>query len=329
MTTERIGVTLPGSAPRPDDEFARRVESLGYESVWVGENWGANVFLRLAEMVDATTAIDVGSAIANVYSRSPATLAMTAGDLVEASDGRFRLGVGPSSPTLVENLHGLDFERPIRRTHEAVELVRAFTEGEGRVDYDGDLFDVAGFPSLDASFPIYNAAVGAANRRVTGRLCDGWLPHLVPHSRLPDAFETVAEAALEAGRDPDRVTVAPYVPAVVDEDAERARETVASHVAFYLGNSGSFRRAVAAAFPDATDTVATRWNDGDREAAADAVTEAMLDDVSVYGTAEEARDRLQPYLGSDVVDVPLLSIPDGVDAATIDRTVGALAPRAR
>jgi len=328
MATERIGVALPGSASVPDDEFAQSVESLGYESVWVGENWGANVFLRLAEMVDATTEIDVGTAIANVYSRSPATLAMTAANLEEASDGRFRLGVGPSSPALVENLHGVAFERPVRRTHETVELVRAFTEGEGRVEYDGDLFEVSGFPSLEASFPIYNAAVGEANRRATGRLCDGWLPHLIPRSRLPESLETITKAARDVGRDPDRMTVTPYVPAVVDEDAEHARETVSNHVAFYVGNSGSFRQAVAAAFPEATDVVATRWNEGNRGAAAAAVTEAMLEELCVYGAAEEARERLRPFLEADVVDVPLLSIPEGVDAEAIDRTVEALAPTA-
>lgn len=326
MSTVEMGVLLPEAAEMDDAEFAASAESLGYESIWVGENWGENAFVRLATVAERTAEIRLGTAITNVYSRSPAVIAMTAADIDERSAGRFTLGVGPSSPTLVEGLHGMAFDRPVRRTHETVELVRAFTSDEDTVSYDGELFEVDGFPALDRSFPIYNAAIGSANRRATGRLCDGWLPHLIPFSELPDAFETVTNAAESAGRDPEEISIAPYLPAAVSDDAESARTAVAKHVAFYVGSSPSFRSAVGRAFPDRADRIATRWNDGERGEAVAAIDETMLEELAVFGTPTTARGRLRDLLDRELFDVPLLALPAGVDRAMVERTVEALAP---
>lgn len=326
MSARRLGVLLPESTDTSDEAFAAQAESLGYESLWAGENWGESAFLRLASVAAATTDVHLGTAITNVFSRSPATIAMTAANLDERSGGRFRLGVGPSSPTLVENLHGMAFDRPVRRTHETVELVQAFTRGEERVSYAGECFDVEGFPPLDRSFPIFNAAIGAANRRATGRLCDGWIPHLVPFSRISASFQTVADAAAEVGRTPQEITVAPYLPVAVADDADRATAAVSEHVAFYVGSSKSFRRAVAAAYPDGAESIAARWNDGDHDGAAEAVTDEMLADLCVCGTPETARRQLRALLDNETIDLPLLALPAGVDEAMIEQTVRELAP---
>jgi alkanesulfonate monooxygenase SsuD/methylene tetrahydromethanopterin reductase-like flavin-dependent oxidoreductase (luciferase family) len=326
MSSQRLGVMLPESTDTADDSFAAEAESLGYESIWVGENWGSNAFLRLAAVARETSDIGIGTAITNVFSRSPATIAMTGANLDSAADGRFRLGVGPSSPALVENLHGMAFDRPVRRTHETVELIRELTGGGDTVTYDGELFEVDGFPPLDRSFPIYNAAIGAANRRATGRLCDGWLPHLVPFSRLPDTFETVSDAAEEAGRDPGEITIAPYLPAAVSEDPEEAREAISRHVAFYVGSSAAFRNAVAKAFPEDAEVVGTRWNEGDREGAVAAVTDDMRSELSVCGRPETAREQLRDLLDADLFDLPLLALPAGVEESLVDSTVAELAP---
>jgi alkanesulfonate monooxygenase SsuD/methylene tetrahydromethanopterin reductase-like flavin-dependent oxidoreductase (luciferase family) len=79
-----------------------------------------------------------------------------------------------STPKAIEDLHGLRFERPVQRAHEAISLVKQFTGGgDGAIRYDGEVFCVADFPALDADVPVYHAALGPANRRVVGRLCDG------------------------------------------------------------------------------------------------------------------------------------------------------------
>ncbi|AFO59433.1 MULTISPECIES: LLM class flavin-dependent oxidoreductase [Natrinema] len=308
-------------------DVAVRAEAKGYDAVWVGELWGASGVVQATEMACRTEAIDIGTAILNVYSRSPAVLAMTAASLEDASDGRFTLGLGTSTAAAVEDLHGMAFDRPVRRAHETIELVREFTAGTGEpVDYDGELLAASAFPSIEASVPIYHAGLGPANRRVVGRLCDGWIPHNIPFSRLEDAFEEVATAARERDRDPNDITIAPYVPAAVSADPTEARDTLRRHVAYYVGSGEGYRRAVATEFPDEADRIAETWRDGEKNAAASAVTDEMLADLGVAGTPAEARDRLRTLVAEAGIDHPIVVVPEPASNAVAETTIDALAP---
>ena len=321
-----VGLRLPNAPVDPVD-LAARAEALGYASVWAGELWGADAFVTLAAVARATDRVALGPAIVNVYSRTPATLAMAAATLDDVSGGRARLGLGASTARAVEGVHGLAYDRPVRRSHEAMAIVRRLLAGgDDPVDYDGEVLSVDGVPPLDAEVPLYNAALGPANRRVTGRLADGWVPHNVPFDRLDEAFEVVADAARAAGRDPDAIRVAPYVPTAVAEDEATAREQLRGHLAYYVGSGEGYRRAVAAAFPDAAATIAERWAAGDRSAARAAVTDAMVDALGVAGTPETAPDRFRAVADRPVVDEPLLVFAGRPDVARVERTVEAVAP---
>jgi alkanesulfonate monooxygenase SsuD/methylene tetrahydromethanopterin reductase-like flavin-dependent oxidoreductase (luciferase family) len=307
-------------------ELAARLESFGYDSVWTGELWGTDAFVRLANVANAVDDVALGTAIVNVFSRSPAVLAGAAAELDDVADGGVRLGIGASTPKAIEDLHGVEYDRPVRRIHETAELVRAFTAGEGRVDYDGELFDVQDFPALDADVPIYTAALGPAARRATGRVADGWLPHNIPFEGLSDAFETVAETAEAAGRDPESITVAPYVPAAASEDPEEARSAVRGHLAYYVGSGEGYRKAVASEFPEEADAVAEAWREGNRGDARAAVTDEMVDALGVAGTPETARERLDDVTAVDAIDEPLVVIPASADDELAEATYEALAP---
>ncbi len=317
---------MPRSGVIDAREFAVRCEDLGYDACWTGELWGWDAFVALTAIADAVDDLTLGTAIVNVFSRSPATLAAAAASLDEVAPAGVRLGIGPSTAKATEDLHGREYDRPVRRLHETAELVAAFTGGEGRVAYEGETVSVADFPALEADVPVYTAALGPAARRATGRVADGWLPHNVPFPELDEAFETVAGTAREAGRDPDAITVAPYVPSAVDEDGEAARAAIRSHVAYYVGSGDGYRRAVASAFPEAAERVAEAWRAGDRDAARGAVTAEMVDALGVAGTPEEARERFRALAGRDVIDHPIVVVPADADDATAERTVAALAP---
>jgi alkanesulfonate monooxygenase SsuD/methylene tetrahydromethanopterin reductase-like flavin-dependent oxidoreductase (luciferase family) len=320
------GVVLPRDGVAAARRAAVRAEDLGYDACWTGELWGRDAVVALTSVAEAVDRVDLGTAIVDVFSRSPATLAAAAASLSEVAPGTVRLGIGPSTRKAVEDLHGRPYDRPVRRLHETAELVAAFTEGEGRVRYDGETVSVADFPALDADVPVYAAALGPAARRATGRVADGWLPHNVPFPELAAAFETVADTAREAGRDPDAITVAPYVPAAVAADPEVAREAIRGHLAYYVGSGEGYRRAVASAFPAAADRIAEAWAAGDRDDARAAVTAEMVDALGVAGTPETARDRFESVASLDVVDHPIVVVPEGVDADGRERTVAALAP---
>lgn len=321
-----IGFRLP-HGPIPPAELATRAESLGYTSVWVGELWGDDAFVELATIATATERVELGTAIVNVYSRTPAVLAMAAATLDAVSDGRARLGVGTSTAQAVEGIHGLEFDRPVRRTHETVAIVKRLLSGEDApVSYDGELLSVDGVPPLDADVPIYNAALGPANRRATGRLCDGWLPHNLPLFALEDAFETVAETAREAGRDPDAIQVSPYVPTAVATDEAAAREALRDHVAYYVGSGEGYRRAVAAHFPEEAATIGDRWESGDRAGARAVITEEMVDALGIAGTPQTAREQFDELTTRPLIDEPLVVPAGRPDADRVELTLEALAP---
>jgi alkanesulfonate monooxygenase SsuD/methylene tetrahydromethanopterin reductase-like flavin-dependent oxidoreductase (luciferase family) len=319
------GILVPNDEPNVAS-FAERAESLGYHSLWTGELWTRDGFIALTEAATQTEDIDLGTAIANVYGRSPATLAQAAATLDRVSGGRARLGLGTSTRKAVEDLHGMAFENPARRLHETAELAGKFLHDPGRVSYDGEFFEVADFPALGADVPVYTAALGPATRRATGRVADGWLPHNVPFDRLDEAFETIAETARERDRDPDEISVAPYVPAAASEEPERARETIRGHVAYYVGSGEGYRRAVAQEFPDGADAVAEAWADGERERAREEVTEEMVDALGVAGTPEQAREQFDRLEGMAIIDEALVVIPNSTPQKIKQTTVEALAP---
>jgi alkanesulfonate monooxygenase SsuD/methylene tetrahydromethanopterin reductase-like flavin-dependent oxidoreductase (luciferase family) len=326
-----LGLLLPDTGGEPV-EMGIRAEALGYDAVWMGELWGTSSVVTLTEIATRTDDIGVGTAILNVFSRTPAVLAMTATTLDRASGGRFTLGVGTSTRKAIEDLHGMDWAdpNPIRRAHETIELAKRFLGSEGRVDYDGEVFHTADFPSLDADVPVYHAALGKANRRVVARLADGWMPHNVPFADLESSFEYVAEHAREAGRTPKEISVAPYVPSAVADDASEARDAVRGHLAYYVGSGTGYERAVATRFPDEAGEIAAHWRgDGrerDRGAAKGAVTEEMVDALGVAGTPGTARERLRDLLDLDVVDEPLVAVPQNASAEMVERTVEELSP---
>lgn len=325
----QLGVRIPDSNEIDDVDFCQRAEDeWGYESVWAGELWGTDIFVRLTTIASQTSSIGLGVGIANVFSRSPATLAMAGASLQDDSSGRVKFGVGPGSRKTIEDLHGLTFERPIRRIHESVELIQRFTRGNDEtVSYDGKVFTVDEIPSLGTGFPIYNAALGPANRRVTGRLCDGWLPHNAPLSNLENLFEEIRSAAESAGRNPDSIEVRPFVPVAVDPDPEVAYATLRKHIAYYAGSSSGYRNALAAEFSGDVSEIAATWNDGEHDEAAELVPDSMVDGIGIAGDPEDARETLRSLYDRDIVDALVLVVPLQADREITMQTFDAVSPR--
>jgi alkanesulfonate monooxygenase SsuD/methylene tetrahydromethanopterin reductase-like flavin-dependent oxidoreductase (luciferase family) len=310
---DTTGVTL-GSRGREDlFDYVTIAEERGLDSIWVGESYGAAAVPLLTRLLEHTDSIDVCSGILNVYARTPALVAMTANSLAAIDDGRFRLGLGTSSEAVIEQFHGVDFDRPLRRTREYVEIVRAFQSGD-RVDYDGDLFDLSGF-ALDADrtydTPVYLAAMGEHNRELTGAVADGWIPLMVPNTSLGDALEAVRAGADRAGRSLTDVDVAPWVPTCVSaREPEAALEAVRSLIGFYVGAMGDYyaNAATAFGFGDEADAIRDGWRDN-RQAGADAaVTDEMVDAFGVAGAPAEAAQSAERFVEAGA-DNPVAYVP--------------------
>lgn len=323
----QVGIVYPGLEAVSAGDFAVRAERKGFESVWVGELWGRNAFVQLAQIAERTSTIRLGSAVVNVYSRSPAVLAMGAAALADAAAGRVVLGLGTSTPKVISDLHGMAYERPLCRTAETAHLLRSFLSGDDdRVTYGGEIFQVRDFPPLDRDVPIYNAALGPRNRRLTGQLFDGWMPNNHPLSTLEESFSTVEAAARGAGRRPDRIEVLPWIHVAVSEDGVRARRAIREVIAYYVGSADAYTNVVKTEFSEEAAVIADAWRAGDTEKARESVTDEMVRSLGIAGTRTEVHEQLRSRCKHPVVDTPILSIPHHLDDESIIETFDALEP---
>src|SRR5262252_3678080 len=110
-------------------QAAQLADDLGYDSFWLPEAWGYEIFSLLAEMAGKTKRIKLGTGIVNVYSRSPGLIAMSAATLDEISEGRFVLGVGVSGQRVIEGFHGRPFDKPLTTTRDVIRVVRTLLAG--------------------------------------------------------------------------------------------------------------------------------------------------------------------------------------------------------
>lgn len=210
--------------------------------------------------------------------------------------------------------------------HEAIEIVKQLTSGSESVSYDGEIFSVDDYPAFDAPVPVYNAALGEANRRATGRVADGWLPYVFPVSKLDEAFETIEQTAEAAGRDPSEIRVTPQILAAVNDDPAVAKDHVREYVAMYLGGLPNYRHALAEWYPEESEAIGAAWNDGGLDAAMDAVSDDLLYEFGVAGTTETAQAQLRDIIDHPTIDTPILYVPRSVPADARDRTINDLQP---
>src|SRR4051812_9869154 len=167
-------------------QIVQEAERIGYGSVWAAEAYGSDAATVLAWLAAGTERIHVCSGIFQMPARTPAMTAMTAATLDQLSDGRFRLGLGPSGPQVSEGWHGVRFARQLQRTREYVEVVRMALRRE-RVEYHGETLELPlpdgpgkalklTIAPVQEEIPIYLAAMGPNNVALTGEIADGWLP---------------------------------------------------------------------------------------------------------------------------------------------------------
>src|SRR5262249_27902819 len=128
----RVGITMPvaGDPLHELPPLVRRIEALGYESVWSAESTELDGFTPLAVAAQHSEGLRLVTGVVNVFTRGPAVLAQTAAALADLSDGRFVLGLGVSSDVIVERWNGIPFERPLGRMRSTVDYVRTVLSGE-------------------------------------------------------------------------------------------------------------------------------------------------------------------------------------------------------
>jgi coenzyme F420-dependent oxidoreductase len=308
-----------GDYERPQDVAARAVhaEELGFDRLSMGETTGWNIVPPLTLIADRTDALGVSNDVISPYGRSPALIAQTALTLHDTSDGRFRLGLGPSSPAITERWHGESFDRPLRRTREAIEVIRAVYEN-GTTAYEGEIFDIAGLgyerDIPENPPPIDLATLGPKATEMAGRFGDGWAPQLFTKDGLTERCEDLKRGADLAGRSLSDLRVSPIVRGIASEDRERARDLARRTIAFLLGAYGPYYGDSVAkqGYPDVVADIRAAWEDRDTDAMASRLPDEVLDELAPAGTPEEVRTWVDDYAAVEGVDAVRIGFVDGM-----------------
>jgi alkanesulfonate monooxygenase SsuD/methylene tetrahydromethanopterin reductase-like flavin-dependent oxidoreductase (luciferase family) len=301
-----LGYAPPGTNPTDLFPLVQEAERLGFDSVWVAEAWGTDAVSVLGWLAARTERIKLGSAIMQIPGRTPANTAMTAATLDLLSGGRFLLGLGTSGPQVVEGWHGQPWGRPLGKTREYVEIVRAalrreVVEHHGdhyRIPWDGPGATGLGKPlklmlrPLRAEIPIYLAALGPKNVALAAE-------------RFDAAFGPSLAAA------PPDFEIATTVSVLVGDDVEALRDVLRPHVALYVGGMGAkgrnFYNALVRRYgwEDEAERIQELYLAGKQREAIAAVPDELVDAVSLVGPKERIAERLEAWRATPVTTLVL------------------------
>jgi F420-dependent oxidoreductase-like protein len=286
-------------------ERVQIADAVGVHSAWVAEAWGRDAFTILTLMADRTRHIHLGTAIVNIYSRTPAALAQHFATLDELSGGRMIIGLGTSGPQVIEHFHGITFNPPLTRLKEYIEIINTLMRGEP-LKYSGKLFNLQrGFTlrltPVRNHIPIYLATLHAKSVRLTAEMADGWLPVMIPLPQLKDEIEAFRRLSGAAGRSAQAVAVRAPGVVTVTNNVEKVRAEAAGTLAFYIGRMGTFyaEQLTRHGYGDAVQAVKKGWEAGSRAATA-AVPANLLDAISYVGSVDACSERLQAQEESGV-----------------------------
>lgn len=321
--------------PRATADRAAALESAGLDAVWVAEAYGFDSPTIMGYLAARTERMRIGSAILNVYSRTPALIAQTAAGLDALSGGRAILGIGASGPQVVEGWHGRRYDRPLGRAREVIELSRRIwrrevIEHHGITDMPlppekggtlGKPLKLLNHPVRD-TIPVHLAALGPANVRMAAEIADGWLPFLyVPEHAAKVWGGPLAEGA--AKRDPalGPLSVVAGGLLAIGDDAEAVRDLMRPTVALYVGGMGAPGRnfyhdlVCSYGYESAAAAIQEHFLAGRKKDAEAAVPAELLEQLCLAGPEGYVRDRVEVFREAGVT---MLNVtPLGPDPARL------------
>jgi F420-dependent oxidoreductase-like protein len=329
----KLGAMVGYWAAGPPDgtvEAIAEAEAAGYDSLWTAEAYGSDAVSPLAWWGQATTRMRLGTCVMQLAARTPTAAAMTALTMDHLSCGRFILGLGASGPQVVEGWYGQPFPRPLERTREYIDIIRAVFAREEPVTYAGRHYTLP-YPGgtnlgkplkptvhpLRADIPIFLGAEGPKNVALAAEIADGWLP--IWFSPKADGFYRAALAdgfARPGARHTlEDFEVSAFVPAVIHDDVELAADLLRPTLALYIGGMGArdanFHHAVFARLGYEAECAKIRdlYLDGHKGEAAAAVPTSLVEDVALIGPPARIRDQLAAWRDTVVTTMIVRTVP--------------------
>ncbi|MFJ6755716.1 MULTISPECIES: LLM class F420-dependent oxidoreductase [unclassified Streptomyces] len=325
--------------PRRAADEAAALESAGLDAVWVAEAWGFDSPTIMGYLAARTERLKIGSAILNVYSRTPGLIAQTAAGLDALSGGRALLGLGASGPQVVEGWHGKPYDKPLGRTRETVGLCRRIWRRE-TIDHHG-ITDMPLPPERGSglgkplkiltrpvrdTIPVYIASLGPANVRLTAEIADGWLPTLfIPEKAAAVWGGPLAEGAAKRAPELGPLQTVAGGLLAIGEDAAAVRDLARPQIALYVGGMGAVGKnfyndlAVAYGYEEEARKIQELYLSGRKRDAAAAVPDEFCELMTLCGPEGYVRERVEAFREAGVT---MLNVtPVGPEPARLIETV--------
>jgi F420-dependent oxidoreductase-like protein len=324
--------------PRAAADQVAALEEAGLDTVWVAEAYGFDSPTLMGYLAARTSTIEIGAAILNVFSRTPALLAQTAAGLDNVSGGRAILGLGASGPQVIEGWHGLPYSKPLTRTKETIEIIRAALRREV-VEYHGKTIELPLPPEQGtglgkplkmltrperASVPLYIAALGEKSVEGAAEYADGWLPFLyTPEGSAGVWGESLANGKANRSADLAPLEVVAGGLVAVGEDVKGFLDLARPMFALYIGGMGArgknFYNTLACqyGYEKEAKEIQDLYLDGKKKEAEALVPLELLEQVNLVGPESYVRERIAAFEESGVTNLQVL--PASEDPAALVR----------
>ncbi len=312
----RMGLVLTSGSVKGDVALATRAERAGFDSVFTIEFFNRHGYVPLGAIATQTSRIRIGTGIANAFTRTPLLHASAAMDIDELSGGRMILGLGSATRRMNEDWYGVPFARPAARMRELVRCLRAAFAAQrgGGFRFEGEFWklNVPAFSRPQAAreqIPIWIAAVNRGMARAAGEVADGLVGHPIATRRWHREvmLPCIAEGARVAGRPADACLLAPYVLTSLAPTREQAVRNAKGQIGFYYTTDLYHSILDLHGLRSVGEACRAALRKFDTRAMAEAIPDALVDEIAIACTPDEARDRLAEW--KDLTQDPLLYPP--------------------
>ena len=282
-------------------ECTKMISETNIDSIWIPETWGMENFSMLGAVSSETKSQKIGSSIINIYSRSPSTISMGAATTDILSNGRLILGLGTSSVPIVEDFHGNEFETPVQRMREYVEIIR-LSLSKKQINYSGKIFNLKNFTLLikpkRQSIPIYLAAINQRMVNLAWELGDGVIFYLRP---LDEMKKTISKMQTER-----KIDVACQIITCISNNSEEAIQRAKKTLAFYISVGKVYREFLAKnGFENETNNIFEEFKKSGFKSNHELITDSMLNSLCISGSPEEVKGQLEKFRDTGI-NLPII-----------------------
>lgn len=292
---KRIAVTLPaGPDINQTVERIRWAEDNGIPDGWFSDAGAPDTLTQIAAVGHQTRTLRIGVAVTPVYTRSPSVLAASANVIEQVIPGRFIMGLGSSSQTIMGQWNGIPLDKPLTRVKETAQLVKTMLSG-AKTDFQGETLSSKGYrqPPQENPTPVYIGCLRPKMIEMAAEVGDGVIFNLWPQGALPKMIEALKRGAEKGGKNWEDVEVVNRAMVLCTDDKEYGRKLFRAAFGPYYATPVYNKFLAWAGYEDAAATIAEGWAQKDREKTGAALTDELIHEIAIIGNEDEIRERIQ------------------------------------